>query len=133
SWLAGRHDLRGSTRASYTTALERHLIPAFGPLPLDEITTSAIRTWFASYGERTPTARAHAYQVLGSIMRQAEDDDLITRSPVRIKAGGKTRVAREPEVLTRAERFALAYRMPGHHRAPTLVCGLCGLRLAAAV
>lgn len=133
AWLDGRHDLRSTTRASYRTALERHLLPTFGQHPLDEIGVKDVRTWFATYGDRTPTARAHAYQVLAAIMRQAEDDDLITRTPCRIKSGGQAKVSREPEVLTRAELFALADAMPRHHRALTLVCGLCGLRFGEAV
>lgn len=133
SWIAGRHELRASTRASYTTAIERHLIPAFGGTPLSDITVSSVRAWFASYEDRTPTARAHAYQVLGAIMAQAEDDEVIARSPVRIKAGGRSKVRREPEVLTRAELFALADAMPEKHRALTLICGLCGLRFGEAV
>ena len=38
AWLAGRHELRTSTRTSYTTAIERHLIPTFGDLELSDIT-----------------------------------------------------------------------------------------------
>lgn len=133
AWLAGMHHLRDSTRQSYIGSLERHLIPTFGPSPLDEITVTQVRAWFASYGDRTPTARAHAYQVLSAIMKQAEDDEIISRSPCRIKAGGRTKSAREPEVLTRAELFALADAMPEHHRALTLICGMCGLRFGEAV
>lgn len=133
AWLDGRHDLRASTRTSYTTALNKHLIPAFGQLPLDAVTVATVRAWFGSYGERTPTARAHAYQVLSSIMRQAEDDELIERNPCRIRAGGRTKSSREPEILTRAELFALADAMPSQYRALTLVAGLCGLRFGEAV
>lgn len=102
-WLAGPHDLRATTRASYRTALERHLVPTFGDTPLSEITPSLVRSWFQSDGERTPTARAHAYQVLVAVMSQAEEDELILRNPCRIKAGGRTTVAREPEVLSLTE------------------------------
>lgn len=132
TWLESRHDLRPTTRASYTSALERHLIPAFGATPIDALTADAVRTWFASYGTRTPTARAHAYQLLSSIMSQAEDDELIARTPCRIKAGGRTPVRREPEVLTLEELFALAEAMPPKHRSLTLVSGLCGLRFGEA-
>lgn len=133
TWLAARHDLRPTTRASYTTAITRHLEPVFGATPLTEITTLAVREWFATYGDRTPTARAHAYQVLSAILSQAEDDELIRRNPCRIRAGGRTTVLREPEVLTLPELMALAQAMPPQHRALTLVCGLCGLRFGEAV
>lgn len=132
AWLLGRHDLRPTTRASYTTSLERHLLPAFGTMPMGEITTDTVRAWFQSYGARTPTARAHAYQVLSSIMRQAEDDGVITRTPCRVRSGGRSPVVREPEVLTLAELLALAQAMPQKHRAFTLVSGLCGLRFGEA-
>lgn len=131
-WLAGRHDLRPSSVASYRTAIEKHLVPVFGDTALVEITPAMVRSWFNSYGDRTPTARAHAYQVLRTILAQAEDDDVIPRNPCRIKAGGRARVSREPEVLTLQELLALADAMPKHHRAITLVCGLGGLRFGEA-
>ncbi len=132
AWLAGRHDLRPTTRASYTTALYRHLLRVFGATPLNEITVGMVRSWFQAYGARTPTARAHAYQVLASIMRQAEDDELIARTPCRIRSGGHSPVKREPEVFTLSKLLALADAMPGKHRAFTLLCGLCGLRFGEA-
>ena len=133
AWLAGRHDLRPSTIDSYRSALSRHLVPAFGRTPIDEITHEMVRAWYASYGQRTPTARAHAYAVLTSIMSQALDDELIARTPCRIKGGGRAKVMREPDVLTLAELLALAEAMPRRHRALTLLAGLCGLRFGEAV
>jgi hypothetical protein len=106
AWLAGRHDLHPATIDSYNSALSRHLVPAFGTTPIDEITIEMVRAWHASYGEHTPTARAHAYAVLTSIMSQALDDELIVRTPCRIKSGGRTMVKREPEVLTLDELLA---------------------------
>lgn len=55
SWLAARHDLGPSTREDYASRLKRHLIPAFGELPVTEITTPIVRAWFNGYGDRTPT------------------------------------------------------------------------------
>lgn len=133
SWLDSRHHLRPSTRSSYRTAIERHLIPAFGQVPMDGITAEMVRHWYASYGDRTPTARAHAYQVLSSIMAEAEGDEVIPRSPCRVKAGRRARVRREPEVLTLSELLDLAEHMPRRHRALTMLCGLAGLRFGEAV
>lgn len=132
AWLDGRHDLRPTTRTSYQTALDRHLLPAFGETPVDEVTTEAVRSWFAGYGSKTPTARAHAYAVLSGIMSQAVDDGLLPRNPCRIKGAGRTKVQREPEVLTLRELLDLADAMPEQHRALTLLCGLCGLRFGEA-
>ncbi len=133
AWLDGKHDLKAATRTSYETSLRVHLNPNFGRLPVDEITPEAVRAWFSSYGDKTPTARAHAYAVLAAVMTQALDDELITRNPCRIKKGAKSKVKREPEVLTLAELLALADAMPDQHRALTLLCGLGGLRFGEAV
>ena len=97
-------------------------------LPLTEITPPLVRRWHSSYADRTPTARVHAYQVLSSILRQAEDDEIIARSPCRVRGGASTRATREPQVLSLAELLALTDAMPPQHHAMTLICGLCGLR-----
>ncbi|HRC40926.1 MAG TPA: N-terminal phage integrase SAM-like domain-containing protein, partial [Tetrasphaera sp.] len=88
SWLDSRHDVRPSTRASYSASLTHHLVPWFGRTPVDEITSDDVRAWYASYGYRTPTARAHAYAVLTAVMARAVDDELIVRTPCRVKSGG---------------------------------------------
>jgi len=133
AWLDSRHDVRPSTRASYSASLTHHLVPWFGRTPIDEITSDDVRAWYASYGNRTPTARAHAYAVMTAVMARAVDDELIVRTPCRVKSGGRTKVVREPEVLTLSELFSLADAMPRQHRALTLMAGLCGLRFGEAV
>jgi len=133
AWLDSRHDVRPSTRASYSASLTHHLVPWFGRTPVDDITSDDVRAWYASYGNRTPTARAHAYAVLTAVMARAVDDELIVRTPCRVKSGGRTTVVREPEVLTLSELFNLADAMPRQHRALTLIAGLCGLRFGEAV
>lgn len=57
SWLRTR-PLRGRSVREYRSVLHGHLIPAFGLMRLDEITPLAVREWHASYGTRTPSARA---------------------------------------------------------------------------
>jgi integrase len=132
AWITGHSDLADSTLRSYRTSVDRHLKPAFGELPLTEVTPSLVRAWYNSYGQAVPTARAHAYQVLSGIFRQAEDDEVIVRSPCRIRGASASRSTREPQVLSLAELLALAEAMPQQHRAMTLICGLCGLRFGEA-
>jgi integrase len=131
-WLAGHADLAEGTLSSYRTSIERHLKPAFSEMPLTEITPALVRAWFNSYGTRTPTAKAHAYQVLSGIFRQAEDDEIIVRSPCRVRGAAASKPSREPQVLSLAELLALTEAMPAQHRAMTLICGLCGLRFGEA-
>ncbi len=56
TWLATR-DLTGRTRDEYRKLLERHLMPTFGELDLDEITPAMVRQWHAGLAAVTgPTA-----------------------------------------------------------------------------
>ncbi len=133
AWLEGRLDVRASTKTNYQWALERHLIPTFGPMTLEEIDGPAVRAWYASYGAKTPAARTHAYSLLRQIMDAAVTDELIDRNPCNVRGGTKARTAHDPDVLTLAELLKLAGEMPERHRALTLLCGLCGLRFGEAV
>ena len=79
---------------------------------LDEITPLAVREWHASYGTRTPSARAKAYRVLHAIMATAADDDrLIGANPCRVRRGGKDPRQRRINVATPEEVAAMAEAM----------------------
>jgi len=117
SWLATR-PLRGRSVREYRSVLHGHLVPAFGPMRLDEITPLAVRDWHASYGSRTPSARAKAYRVLHAIMATAADEDqLIAANPCRVRRGGKDprkrriNVAEPEQVVAMAEAMRPAWRM----------------------
>jgi len=93
-WLEARVTTRGkalrpSTAAGYRNALDVHMLPAFGTLPLDEITSAVVRHWRGQFAARgNDSAGAKAYSVLKAILQTAEDDELIRRSPCRLKGGG---------------------------------------------
>lgn len=118
AWLRTR-GLRGRSVREYRSVLHGHLVPAFGPMRLDDITPLAVREWHASYGSRTPSARAKAYRVLHAIMATAADEDppWIGANPCRVPRGGKDPRTRrinpaEPEqVLAMAEAMRPAWRM----------------------
>lgn len=138
AWVAARVTssgaaLRPSTRAGYRNSLDVHILPEFGHLPLDEITTAAIRQWrgrFSAQGR--DAAGAKAYGVLKAILQTAEDDELIVRSPCRLRGAGHSQKRRESIALSPAELAELAAAMPPKWRALTLVSGWCGLRIGEA-
>ena len=106
-----------------------HLLPAFGAMRLDEITPLAVRDWHASYGGRTPSARAKAYRVLHAIMATAADDDeLIAANPCRIRRGGKDPRQRRINVATEAEVAAVAAAVRPQWRMLVLLAAWCQLR-----
>ena len=137
-WLEGRVTTRGkglrpSTVAGYRNALDVHILPAFGALPLDEINSAVVRHWRGQFAARgNDSAGAKAYSVLKAILQTAEDDELILRNPCRLKGGGSAAKVRESVALSPAELAALVDAMPPQWRALTLVSGWCGLRIGEA-
>ncbi|WP_377644602.1 tyrosine-type recombinase/integrase [Oryzobacter terrae] len=137
-WLEGRVTTRGkglrpSTVAGYRNALDVHILPAFGALPLDEINSAVVRHWRGQFATRgNDSAGAKAYSVLKAILQTAEDDELILRNPCRLKGGGSAAKVRESVALSPVELAALVDAMPDRWRALTLVSGWCGLRIAEA-
>jgi integrase len=126
-WLEQRA-LRPSTRARYRSLLDSRILPDLGDVPLSRLSATSVRRWYAEMGAGTPTARAHAYSLLRSVLATAEDDGVIERNPCRIRgAGTPTRVHRVVPA-TLAEIQALAQAMPARYRAMVLLAAWCGPR-----
>lgn len=138
AWLGSRvttagSALRPSTRAGYRNLLQVHILPAFGHLPLDEVSTVDIRLWrgdISSAGR--DAAGAKAYSLLKALLQTAEDDEVIARNPCRRRGAGRSLKKRESIALSPAELAALVEAMPQRWRALALVSGWCGLRVAEA-
>jgi len=126
AWLAGR-DLAPRTRVLYAGLLDNHILPTFGDMPLTAITPLDVKRWHANLSTG-PTARANAYGLLRSIFGDAVDEEVLPRSPARIKGAGTKHRARELRVLTADELQAIADAIPPRYRALVLLGGWCGLR-----
>jgi hypothetical protein len=72
-WLADR-DLKPRTRALYRGLLDRRILPTLGSKPLASLTAADIRRWHAEQDASQPTARAHAYALLRTILGSAVID-----------------------------------------------------------
>jgi len=96
-WLVERPvELQPRTLEIYESLLRRHIYPTYGPVALNRITSSSVRSWNASLrdaGVGAVTA-AKAYRLLKAIMATAAEDELIPRNPCRLKSAG---VERSPE------------------------------------
>ena len=122
-----------SDRRERRNSLDVNILPAFGKLPLDEITTAAVRQWRGRFSpEGRDAAGARAYGLLKAMLQTAEDDELVLRNPCRLKGAGHTVKQRESVALSPGELSRLAESMPERWRAPTLVSGWCGLRVGEA-
>jgi integrase len=131
--------LSPTTRDHYRQVLRDHILPAFGDLPVPEITASVVRTWHARLLETTnrrtgrkvgPTARAHAYGLLRTIMTTAISDELIPANSCRVHRGGSARTAKRMRPATLAELDVIVAATPERFRLMVLLAVWCSLRFS---
>lgn len=128
AWLAAR-DLQDTTREHYEQCLRDHVYPTFGDLPVTGIEPAAVRTWHAELGKTTgPTARAHAYALLRTVLNTAVGDDLIAANPCRVRGAGQTKRVVKITPASLPELETLTKAMPGKYQLMVLLAAWCGLR-----
>jgi integrase len=128
AWQADR-DLEQTTRDHYAQVLRDHVYPTFGDVPVTAITPPDVRTWNASMAKQTgPTARAHAYGLLRTLLNTAVADELIMANPCRVRGGGSARRVKRIKPASLAELGALTAAMPDRLRLMVLFASWCGLR-----
>lgn len=126
-WLASR-TLKPRTRAHYARLLSDLIEPRLGEVRINMITPTTVRAWFTELGPNTPTRRAHAYQLLRTIMKTAVDEQIITGNPCVIRAGGSATTQHKAKPATIEELALIAEHMPDHLRLAVLIAAWCGLR-----
>jgi hypothetical protein len=110
-WPERPEPLRPRTVELYQGLLRRHILPTFGPVPLNRITSAWVRTWFADLRHRGvgESTRAKAYRLLRGILATAVDDDLLGRNPCRLRrAGAEHPAERRPPTLAEVDAVAAA-------------------------
>ncbi len=138
AWIESR-PLTHATRRAYESYLRTHVLPRWGDVPLQVITTASIREWLAAVAPGNEGARKKAYELFRAILNSAVDDDMLPHSPCKrnmlgavkpapIPAGQKPARKREPRALTLAELEALAAEVPDYMRTMVLLTGLVGFR-----
>jgi integrase len=127
SWLERRSDLKPTTRARYRGLLDRHLLDMFGDVPLAQLKPGQVRSWHGSLRERHPSTAAGAYRLLNTIYISAVREEVVARSPCRIKGGGSEH-ATERTTATDPEAQAAVNAMPEGLRCALLLATWCQLR-----
>jgi integrase len=131
SWLAGKVNLAASTRARYRSALDVHLLPAFGSVPLCDITPERIRQWIAGATvSSSPATVCKNYTVLHQVLTQAVTDRRLAVNPAA-ELELPTIDETEKRYLTAAQIRRLA-DAAGEHGALVLLLGFTGLRFGEA-
>jgi integrase len=115
--------------------LRNHLLPTFGPVPVNRVTLAAIRRWRKERLDAGPLAArpfgpvtvAKACRLLHAIMETAADDELVRRNPCRIDGSGQEDSA-EREVIPLAKVFDIAARLPARYHALVLLATFAQMR-----
>lgn len=144
-WLAGL-SVKRKTRVGYESAVSVHVRPAWGRVPLKQVTVSGLRAWLAGLQQGDPEAKPDPRQPIGAgyarkvgrvfsmALETAVDDRLIASNPfgkITLPRQGK---GREGMSLTRDQLHELVAVMPSERdRVLTLVLGYCGLRWGEAI
>ncbi|MGI8663870.1 MAG: tyrosine-type recombinase/integrase, partial [Acidimicrobiales bacterium] len=127
-WIAGKVNIRITTRIRYQSALKAHVLPRWGTVQLDRIEHGDLQAWVAEMaktGMSGSTVRKN-HGVLSSILRLAVREKRIPSNPsdgLNLPALNE----RRRRYLT-AQQVADLAEAAGDHRLVVLVLAYCGLR-----
>lgn len=133
AWLAGR-DLEQTTRDHYRQLLDDHILPAFGDKAVAAVKPSAVREWHSQLARANgkvkdrPTARAHAYGLLRTIMNTAVADEVRADNPCRVRGGGQVKRAVRIRPASLAELETIANTINQRYQLMILLAAWCALR-----
>lgn len=96
-------------------------------MPIQSITTAAIRQWHAETAAVTPTTAAKAYRLLRAILATAVTDGLLVTNPCVVRNAGQER-APERQLPSLPLVWRIADGVGARYRAMVLTAALAGLR-----
>jgi integrase len=127
AWLADR-ELKPRTRALYRSLLDQRILPELGEMPLKDIDSLTIRTWYKGLPAEHPTRRAHAYSLLRTLLNSAVTEDLIPSNPCHIRAAGTSKRVHQIKPATLAELEKIIAELPDRYGVMVLLASWCALR-----
>jgi len=125
--------LRPRTRIEYESKWSKLIEPKLGRLAVSDLTTEAVRAWFASLDPKYPTRNGHAYSILSMICTTAVRDGLLQSSPCDVRGAMNPKARKKVTALTTVELHAIADKLGADERyarfkAVVLLAGWCGMR-----
>ncbi|MGB3441817.1 MAG: site-specific integrase [Actinophytocola sp.] len=129
-WIVERPGLRTRTIELYQWLLRKHINPYLGETELGKLTTGAIRQWRAERLKAgvSESVAAKCYRLMRAVLNTAvQEDNILPKNPCRVRGADKEEPAERP-VLTVAQVFDLAGRMPARFRAMVLLAAFASLR-----
>ena len=129
SWMAGKVNLKPSTRVRYESVLTVHVLPRWQSTPLDRVEYSDVQDWVASLvasGLSGASVRK-AYGVLSAILSRAVRDKRLPANPAHDVDLPRVR-ERARKYLTALQVEQLAEASAPDGRLVVLLLAYCGLR-----
>lgn len=127
TWLDAR-ELKPRTRHDYMALIAATMRDSIGEAPLDRITPTTVRNWYATLDPATPTKRAHAYSLLRAMFTTAVADEVVSANPCRIRGAGGVRSKHDTKVASLGELEVIVAHLPDRYRPMILLAAWCGLR-----
>ena len=120
--------LRPNTVRGYESLLTSRILPYFGEMPLRSVSLAEIKAWRASLDSSTDSTNAAAYRLLRSLLQAAEEEELIDRSPPKIRGASNAPVKRVAVPATFDELAVIVEEMPERLRLLIVLAAFVGLR-----
>lgn len=129
-WLSTYESSPKNTYNFYRNHLVPHLLPRLGTHRIADIRPTDVTRVLQSIREEISAATADAcYRTLSALMRSAEQDDVIARSPVRSKRHRPKRQPSEQLVLERATARRVLLQLGGWYRDTAMLQLALGARV----
>lgn len=100
-WLAGRHDLRPGTAQRYAILIRRHIAPAIGHVPVQQLEASHLNALYSGLLTSTPPLSARTTRFVHSVIRKALADgvraDELARNVADRATPPSTKAAKAPK------------------------------------
>ena len=115
-WFPNKH-LEVTTRAAYTSYLNKQFFPAFGDRQLNRISPSVVQEWVTKAGHEglSPRSMKKYHVFLSSIFRRAVRDRILVHNPCDHTELPKV-IARQSRTLTPEEFGRLLAAIPSQYR-----------------
>ena len=132
-WLAGRVDLKASTRAGYEQIFSSRVLPRWGDHALAAVTHTELQRWISEMvGDGlAPNRVRNVFRVMSGLLAGAVKVKIIRGSPAIGVALPRVRQS-EQLFLTPDQLADLANEVPDLYRTLILTLGVTGLRIGEA-
>ena len=124
--------LRPRTRIEYESKWSQLIEPKLGWIAVRDLTTTAVRAWFAGLDSSKPTRNRHAYAILNMICNTAVKDGFFRTQSMSNRRRDESAAEKKVKIPTTVELHTVADKLGADERtsrfkALVLLAGWCGM------